>query len=164
MFWRWNVIKFCVWTCVMTSRSYFGKMNSTLGSVVPLAMFGLNTIRKVLWPNDQLVCLDVFHEVSTHWHTFFAVLVCNRGTGWNLCSIFFLIDVSFIRYRIQIWALDSHGNLSTGFRQILSVLAITRYYHNESTASRLSGIYILPRWYKNQLVTPLLAPLIWVIL
>ena len=23
----------------MTSRSYFGKMNSTLGSVVPLAMF-----------------------------------------------------------------------------------------------------------------------------
>ena len=29
----------CVWTCDMTSRSYFGKMNSTLGSVVPLAMF-----------------------------------------------------------------------------------------------------------------------------
>ena len=26
------------WTCDMTSRSYFGKMNSTLGSVVPLAM------------------------------------------------------------------------------------------------------------------------------
>ena len=25
----------------MTSRSYFGKMNSTLGSVVPLAMFGV---------------------------------------------------------------------------------------------------------------------------
>ena len=34
-----NVIKICVWTCNMTSRSYFGKMNSTLGSVVPLAMF-----------------------------------------------------------------------------------------------------------------------------
>ena len=28
-----------VWTCDITSRSYFGKMNSTLGSVVPLAMF-----------------------------------------------------------------------------------------------------------------------------
>ena len=27
----------------MTSRSYFGKMNSTLGSVVPLAMFLLST-------------------------------------------------------------------------------------------------------------------------
>ena len=26
----------------MTSRSYFGKMNSTLGSVVPLAMFDIN--------------------------------------------------------------------------------------------------------------------------
>ena len=33
----WDVI--CVWTCDMTSRGYFGKMNSTLGSVVPLAMF-----------------------------------------------------------------------------------------------------------------------------
>ena len=32
----WNIY---VWTCDMTSRSYFGKMNSTLGSVVPLAMF-----------------------------------------------------------------------------------------------------------------------------
>ena len=34
----------CVWTCDMLSRSYFGKMNSTLGSVVPLAMF-----LKYLW-------------------------------------------------------------------------------------------------------------------
>ena len=40
-FWRWNVIRICVWTCDMTSRNYFGKMNSTLGSVVPLAMFKL---------------------------------------------------------------------------------------------------------------------------
>ena len=38
-FWRWNVIKICVWTCAMTLRGYFGKMNSTLGSVVPLAIF-----------------------------------------------------------------------------------------------------------------------------
>ena len=29
-FWWWNLIKICVWTC---------DMNSTLGSVVPLAMF-----------------------------------------------------------------------------------------------------------------------------
>ena len=29
-FWRWNLVKICVWTC---------DMNSTLGSVVPLAMF-----------------------------------------------------------------------------------------------------------------------------
>ena len=28
-----------VWTCDMTSSSYFDKMNSALGSVVPLAMF-----------------------------------------------------------------------------------------------------------------------------
>ena len=33
------MIKICLRTCDMTSRSYFGKQNSTLGSVVPLAMF-----------------------------------------------------------------------------------------------------------------------------
>ena len=36
-----NLIKICGRTCDMTLRSYFGKMNSTLGSVVPLAMFFL---------------------------------------------------------------------------------------------------------------------------
>ena len=38
-FWRWNLSKLFVRTHDMTSRSYFGEMNSTLGSVVPLAMF-----------------------------------------------------------------------------------------------------------------------------
>ena len=33
-FWRWNLIKICVWTC---------DKNSTLGSVVPLAMFDFDT-------------------------------------------------------------------------------------------------------------------------
>ena len=33
------LIKICVRICDMTSRNYFGKQNSTLGSVVPLAMF-----------------------------------------------------------------------------------------------------------------------------
>ena len=32
----------------MTSRSYFGKMNSTLGSVVPLAMFFLQNLQFIL--------------------------------------------------------------------------------------------------------------------
>ena len=43
-FWRWNLIKICVSILDMTSRYYFGKMNSILGSVVPLAMFP-----EVLW-------------------------------------------------------------------------------------------------------------------
>ena len=38
-FWRWNLSKLCVRTHDMTSRIYFGKINSILGSVVPLAMF-----------------------------------------------------------------------------------------------------------------------------
>ena len=42
-FWRWIMIKICVWTC---------DMNSTLGSVVPLAMFfdsTLNSISLTCW-------------------------------------------------------------------------------------------------------------------
>ena len=38
---KMNLIKIYVWTSDMTSSSYFDKMNSTLGSVVPLAMFFL---------------------------------------------------------------------------------------------------------------------------
>ena len=38
-FWRWNLIKICV----VTYRSYFGKQNLTLESVLPLAMFRLIT-------------------------------------------------------------------------------------------------------------------------
>ena len=37
---KMNLIKIYVWTSDMTSSSYFDKMNSTLGSIVPLAMFG----------------------------------------------------------------------------------------------------------------------------
>ena len=36
---KMNLIKIYVWTSDMTLSSYFDKMNSTLGSVVPLAMF-----------------------------------------------------------------------------------------------------------------------------
>ena len=36
---KWNLIKTCVRTCDMIETSYFGKLNSTLVSVVPLAMF-----------------------------------------------------------------------------------------------------------------------------
>ena len=38
-FWRWNLNKICDRTCDRIWKSYFGKQNSTLGYVVPLAMF-----------------------------------------------------------------------------------------------------------------------------
>ena len=44
----WNLIKICVITC------FFGKQNSTLGSVVPLAMFNHTFSRQQWlrpWPN-----------------------------------------------------------------------------------------------------------------
>ena len=51
-----NLIKICVWTCDMASRSYFGKMNSTLGSVVPLAMFYSSACQR-------LFCYDIIVQV-----------------------------------------------------------------------------------------------------
>ena len=61
MFWRWNVIKICV----MTSRSYVGKMNSTLGSVVPLAMFSK---RKVIFNIiESLILSSVCCCSLTNW-------------------------------------------------------------------------------------------------
>ena len=44
----------------MTSRSYFGKMNSTLGSVVPLAMF-LLTGRQILFSKICQLMKQLFH-------------------------------------------------------------------------------------------------------
>ena len=48
-FWRWSLTKICVWTCDMTPIGYFGKMNSTLGSVVPLAMFFFKITEQFKW-------------------------------------------------------------------------------------------------------------------
>ena len=45
-FWRWNLIKICVWTC---------DMNSTLGSVVPLAMFCQQASAAKFWQISNLV-------------------------------------------------------------------------------------------------------------
>ena len=37
--WSWCLVEICVRTCDIPQRSFIGKQNSTLGSVVPLAMF-----------------------------------------------------------------------------------------------------------------------------
>ena len=73
----------CVWTCDMTSRSYFGKMNSTLGSVVPLAMFsviisGPKVSKFILKrhqnccfysrrPPDNVSCLNSWPPLREYW-------------------------------------------------------------------------------------------------
>ena len=68
---KMNLIKICVWTCDTTSRSYFNKMNSTLGSVVPLAMFSpfhLPRVFPILW---TLVC-PLIDETSRAKFLFYA--------------------------------------------------------------------------------------------
>ena len=84
------MVKICVWTCVtscdMTSRSYFGKMNSTLGSVVPLAIFHHSSqfyvhftyrtleVRNRMWNMSLLnILMSLWdwndkHSFSTFWH------------------------------------------------------------------------------------------------
>jgi len=48
-YWIWNLIKICVRTC------FYGKQNSTLGSVVPLAMFTFFSFFKTLPPTEVSV-------------------------------------------------------------------------------------------------------------
>ena len=56
----------CVWTCDMTSRSFFGKMNSILGSVVPLAMFSPMHHLTPLFLPIQHLALSGRSPISNH--------------------------------------------------------------------------------------------------
>ena len=60
-----NLIKICVWTCDMTSRSYFDKMNSTLRSIVPLAIFFINSECDVMcmFATGQME-MEIFQELG----------------------------------------------------------------------------------------------------
>ena len=72
-FWRSNLIKICFRSCDMTSRSYFGEQNSTLGSVVPLAMFH-NLVREAkkwlkrskVWYPYLIIVTDATDGVSVN--------------------------------------------------------------------------------------------------
>ena len=69
-FWRWNLSKLCVRTHDMTSRSYFGKMISILGSVVPLAMFLLRLAKAkcgafdIAFPQTILLSFAIQSQLS----------------------------------------------------------------------------------------------------
>ena len=67
-----NLIKICVWTSDITSRSYYVKMNSTLGSVVPLAMFIQLSLAAT---NNHNI---IWHETLHHFRHFFL------GDIWQL--------------------------------------------------------------------------------
>ena len=60
----------------MTSRSYFGKMNSTLGSVVPLAMFDMNAgaehVVDQLWEVQEPSAQPQHHHRHRHHNIHFA--------------------------------------------------------------------------------------------
>ena len=58
---RWNFSKICARTHYMASRSYFGKLNSTLGSAVPLAMFYIWNWNSI---SDRLIQV-VLHRVRS---------------------------------------------------------------------------------------------------
>ena len=53
-----------VFELVMTSRSYFGEMNSTLGSVVPLAMFIICLKRAVPESDPFNITVGLYFRIS----------------------------------------------------------------------------------------------------
>ena len=81
----------------MTSRSYFEKMNSTLGSVVPLAMFKTITTQAI--PTSEEICpLIIWILVSMGFISFalfeyFALLILVRYD--KEVSLFFLSFLLF---------------------------------------------------------------------
>ena len=66
------MIKIYVWTSDMTSRSYFGKMNSTLGSVVPLAMFRFLLVKFVTFIGYYF---DIFSDLMVYAHKWLELCV-----------------------------------------------------------------------------------------
>ena len=68
-FWRWHLIKICVWTC---------DMNSTLGSVVPLAMF-MHYITLHVIDIHNIRCLEPFLPFYDHfeiWRVLGNLVLC----------------------------------------------------------------------------------------
>ena len=58
----------------MTSRDYFGKMNSTLGSVVPLAMFTHKTdVMNVYYNVFFFVCILNVSDITLRCRTLIGV-------------------------------------------------------------------------------------------
>ena len=86
------MIKIYVWTSDTTSRSYFGKMNLTLGSVVPLATFSLR--KQLHW----CMCLQLF---ANHYQRLVKISMLSKGhligDGWRLQNgwIFGKVPVHF---------------------------------------------------------------------
>ena len=64
----WNLIKICVRTC------FFGKQNSTLGSVVPLAMF-VYIIHQAK---------HVHYSVFVFWFALSGLVVSISGLSWDM--------------------------------------------------------------------------------
>ena len=73
------LIKICVRICDMTSRNYFGQQNSTLGSVVPLAMFSFR--RMPVSPTSQDLYLWGGWVVSDAFLLWPAVFASGGGEG-----------------------------------------------------------------------------------
>ena len=63
-FWRWNLIKICVWTCLN-----FGKQNSTLRSVVPLGMFSFNLLNSFLKEERDIRIMIFQNVLHLKWRT-----------------------------------------------------------------------------------------------
>ena len=77
-FWRWNLIKICVWIC---------DMNSTLGSVVPLAMF--------------------FFYIKTLYRIAYQPL-----TGLNI-KIYYISNLKYIYNSTYVWDIKYISNIKT---------------------------------------------------
>ena len=80
-FWRWILIKICVGTCLN-----FGKQNSTLGSVVPLAMFDSSLT------TDSLIALSLCFRSSPMWQSW----LWFTSMLFSLLLTYFILQLKYI--------------------------------------------------------------------
>ena len=105
--WRWIVIKICLRACDMTLRSYFGEQNSTLGSVVPLAMFLLYGV---------CLCVDIWDFVWEYDPSF--LFFCSRIV--NILYVFFcgIYYLSFFAFLLPLSGRSSWSSGAGKFRTV----------------------------------------------
>ena len=118
----------------MTSRSYFGKMNSTLGSVVPLAMFDMNPgtehVVDQLWEVQEPSAQPQHHHRHRHHNIHFAT----ADGRYNIKNIFkldynstYMLRASLgQKYNDQNWEL---GKFDVLFQLPGSYLIFVKFLH-----------------------------------
>ena len=122
-----NLIKICVWTC------YFGKQNSTLGSVVPLAMFfylRLMCLGKRFITSSPVITFDLLLLLSYYFDFcpyFCSIFYCSFWGVWG--EVHYSWSHNCFWGRSHLALVSSHENLRSKILRL--TLMSFFFYHRQ---------------------------------